>query len=1145
MIKTILVKDPTRTALANQGVAKVSEDRAMADTLRAELETFVCQGEYQAGLSNILDAFLRNHASGAEQAGVWISGFFGSGKSHLAKMLRHLWTNHGFRDGATARGVANLPQALQDEFKQLDAAGKRAGGLHAAAGTLNSAANAHVRMAVMGIVFRSLELPEAWHQASFVNWLREQELEEQLKARIGAQEWEQELENLYVGQIPRVLAELRPDLGATAPDVRKVLREQFPQKSDLSNQELVDMVGRVLRLRFQGKIPLTVIVLDEVQQHIGTDPHRAMMVQETVEALMGRFKDRLLLVGTGQSALRDTPSLQKLMGRFPIGVQLSETDVDAVLRKVLLAKTPEALPMVQELVTRCQGELAHQLQDSAVGWRATDRELAPHDYPLVPSRRRFWDALLRSVDTTGTGAQLRSQLHTVHATLAHCAQEEMGYIVPGDALYDHLASNLLMTSVLPRPTYEDIQRLGAGTDEEKLQARILKLVFLLQQIPEGTNHGRGLVAAEPVLLDLLVSRLEGERQDLSIRVKSALESMVRVNRLQKLPNGVYALQTPEGLAWTNEFDRQKAEFGQNPSWQDADIRTRLQEEWASQAGRIASINHGESQVPRPVRLSFDPTRPSDKELSVWVRTSRDTSWEALELEAKAAGTQCPVTFVFVPMTGEDRLVQHLLEHKAAQRALDVRGTSHTKEGSDARSAMTNRAAGSLAMGRTMLRECLAQARVLTGGGAELTAGFLKERIQESLLRALPVLYPEFPAIDHPSWGKVWERASKGQPDALQAVGYHGEPDQHPACRQVLHFVGTHGKTGREVRERYTQSPYGWPPDALDGILAALAVAGKLKVMDPSRRSVAAGAWDRKAIGAYLFQSEQVTLTASEKIKLKGLLQKWNGKVSEAGQEEAGVREHVRRLLDLGRQAGGTAPLPTAAFSELLESLEQESGNTLLQRALEEAAALETLEAKWQELVARRQEREPRWQRLHDLLAAGAGLLPLEELRTQAQAVLQARTLLVDPDPVAPLLDAAADHLRKAIHGHGVRLQAVFQAEQAKLEALPEWQKLSEQERKAFLEREGLLHLEAPDLSDDEAVLLTLQRRSLGAWKDFEEALPLRFGRLREAVIQKFQPKAQAVTLPKRTVTSEAELEEWWLETRGQILDALKKGPVIL
>lgn len=77
------------------------------------------------------------------------------------------------------------------------------------------------------------------------------------------------------------------------------------------------------------------------------------------------------------------------------------------------------------------------------------------------------------------------------------------------------------------------------------------------------------------------------------------------------------------------------------------------------------------------------------------------------------------------------------------------------------------------------------------------------------------------------------------------------------------------------------------------------------------------------------------------------------------------------------------------------------------------------------------------------------------------------------------------------------------------------------------------------------VLLTLQTRSLNAWKDLEEALPARFERARAAVIQRFLPKAQAVTLPKRTVANEAELEEWWLEARSQVLAALQNGPVIL
>ena len=79
------------------------DDSAQAlETLRYELETFVCDGEYEKGLESILDAFLTNAEQGSEQKGVWISGFYGSGKSHLAKMLRALWTDFDFEDGTTA-----------------------------------------------------------------------------------------------------------------------------------------------------------------------------------------------------------------------------------------------------------------------------------------------------------------------------------------------------------------------------------------------------------------------------------------------------------------------------------------------------------------------------------------------------------------------------------------------------------------------------------------------------------------------------------------------------------------------------------------------------------------------------------------------------------------------------------------------------------------------------------------------------------------------------------------------------------------------------------------------------------------------------------------------------------------------------------
>ena len=82
--------------------------------LRYELESFVCQGEYELGLERILSSFLRGLDAPVQPA-AWVSGFYGSGKSHLAKMLRTLWTDHIFADGAAARsGFPMLAGSTRD-----------------------------------------------------------------------------------------------------------------------------------------------------------------------------------------------------------------------------------------------------------------------------------------------------------------------------------------------------------------------------------------------------------------------------------------------------------------------------------------------------------------------------------------------------------------------------------------------------------------------------------------------------------------------------------------------------------------------------------------------------------------------------------------------------------------------------------------------------------------------------------------------------------------------------------------------------------------------------------------------------------------------------------------------------------------------
>ena len=115
--RDIYLKDPSFQKLVNEGVANVNDDmtsEALA-VLRYELETFVCDGQYEKGMEHILETYLTN-IDQAQQPAVWISGFYGSGKSHLVKMLRAFWVDTTFEDGATARGIASLPQNISDLF---------------------------------------------------------------------------------------------------------------------------------------------------------------------------------------------------------------------------------------------------------------------------------------------------------------------------------------------------------------------------------------------------------------------------------------------------------------------------------------------------------------------------------------------------------------------------------------------------------------------------------------------------------------------------------------------------------------------------------------------------------------------------------------------------------------------------------------------------------------------------------------------------------------------------------------------------------------------------------------------------------------------------------------------------------------------
>ena len=108
MNREVFAVDPTEGDIPNLGVAKVHNPEDAGDwaTLEWELRSFVCEGEYERGLERILDQFLL-HLSRNEQPAVWVSGFFGSGKSHLMRVLEYLWRDYTLPSGSVSPGSSN------------------------------------------------------------------------------------------------------------------------------------------------------------------------------------------------------------------------------------------------------------------------------------------------------------------------------------------------------------------------------------------------------------------------------------------------------------------------------------------------------------------------------------------------------------------------------------------------------------------------------------------------------------------------------------------------------------------------------------------------------------------------------------------------------------------------------------------------------------------------------------------------------------------------------------------------------------------------------------------------------------------------------------------------------------------------------
>lgn len=1146
-IHQLLDRDPRASALANGGQARITastDDRANEE-LRAELETFVCDGQYGDALERILQSYL-TQLDRPRQNAAWVSGFFGSGKSHLLKMLGHLWVDTKFTDGSSARSlVRGLPDEILMALRELDTQATRSKKpAIAAAGTLPSGSGDHVRLTVLSIVLRACKLPDQYPQAQFCFWLRENGYLDKVRGAVegAGKDWFRELNNLYVsGLIARAVLECDANFAHDEREARKVLRERFPSRAtDISTPEFLEACREALGEG--GELPLTVLVLDEVQQYIGDSTDRGVSITELAEAIQTQLDSRVMLVASGQSALSGTPLLQKLKDRFRITVQLSDTDVEAVTRKVLLHKKPSAVEPIRKTLDQNAGEVSGQLQSSRLAERPTDREIIVADYPLLPTRRRFWEECFRSVDAAGTHSQLRSQLRILHDALRGISEEKLGAVISADALYEAIAPDLVNTGVLLNELSTRIQELDDGTDEGRLRKRICGVVFLIAKLPREPGVDAGVRATARTIADLLVDDLEQDSGPFRRSVEAHLEAMAGGGTLMKVGEE-YRLQTTQGAEWDRAFREQQGAIRQQLS----ELQARQDQLFAAAVQKIVSEirpKQGDAKVARSLTLHARPDAPKEgvEEIIVWMRDGSSSTQKAVEGEARQRGQEDPVIHVFLQKPSDD-LRARIIEAEAARRVLDAKGMpSEPAEAREACESMQSRRKAAEAARDELIRELVASAKVFHGGGNEIYGSTLGDKLDGATEVSLARLYPRFHEGDHRSWPVALKRARDRSDEPLKAVGWDGPTEDHPVVREVLRVIDN-GAKGADVRKALKSPPFGWPQDAIDTALIALHCVGTVRA-SVNRQPLAPGQLDQNRISAAEFHPEKVRLSAKDKIDLRGLYQKI-GIAARSGEEEIRAGAFLDALLELADQAGGDPPMPAKPGTHMIEDLKRLSGSEQLGSILQNKQQLESDIEEWNRLASTAEKRLQSWNRLQELMSHASSLPEAEEVKPEIQAIIDDRSLLADTDYVAPLRKRLETALRAAVREAHTRCEKDFEQIMEQLEGAAEWKRLSPDDRESIVRAERLEPIPALDVDDELCLLQALRERPLERWAELSEGLPTRFERARAAALQALEPKIQTVPLTSGILHTEADLDAWLSFARSELARRLADGPIVV
>lgn len=525
-----------------------------------ELDEFVVTRELDQHLrqffSTYCDAMKHpNDPDVSGKIGVWVSGFFGSGKSHLIKVLSYLLRNHTHtHDGHSQQAVAFFESKIKDAMLFGDIKRAVASNTEVILFNIDSKADHRSgRDAILAVFLKVLNEMQGYsgdhpHIAHMERYLegkgKLKQFLEAFRAATGS-DWikERDAYHFHRDEVVQALSE-----------TLKLSQESAEKWIDGAESSFVLTIENFCKwvkeyLDSKGSDHRLLFLVDEVGQFIGTDSHLMLNLQTITEELGTICKGRAWVVVTSQEdidavlgEMKQTKAndFSKIQGRFKTRLSLSSANVDEVIQSRLLAKRPEVIEELQTLFKEKGDILKNQLTFSNCGMTLKpykDSDDFVKNYPFAPHQFQLVQKIFEAIRRAGaTGLHLsrgeRSILDAFQTAAKQEALQEVSILVPLYRFYPSIES-FLDTSV-KRTIDQAKDNLSL---EQPFDIELLQVLFLIRYVEEIKGNVDNLVT-------LCMTEIDTDRLALRRTIEESLQRLEKETLISR-SGDVYFFLTNE------------------------------------------------------------------------------------------------------------------------------------------------------------------------------------------------------------------------------------------------------------------------------------------------------------------------------------------------------------------------------------------------------------------------------------------------------------------------------------------------------------------------------------------------------------------------------------------------------------------------